>query len=87
MLRIALAFVLIGLGLPGCGKGYSVPDSVAGRATKCRACGTAVTIPMASEPAQAAFAAGPSIGSEPSPARSGGKLKKLGLILTGRRNL
>src|SRR5262245_57062083 len=41
---------------PGCGKGYSVPDVHAGKQTKCRACGTVLTIPMAR---QAAFAAAP----------------------------
>ncbi|OAI54558.1 hypothetical protein AYO44_14690 [Planctomycetaceae bacterium SCGC AG-212-F19] len=71
---------------PGCGKGYSVPESVAGRATKCRACGTAVTIPLASEAAQVGFAAAPSFGSPAAaapvaPSRSRGKIpfKLIGL--------
>lgn len=44
---------------PGCGKGYSVPEEFAGRATKCRACAVMLTIPLASEPPAAPIAAVP----------------------------
>ncbi len=44
---------------PGCGKGYSVPEEFAGRATKCRACAAMLTIPFASEPPAAPIAAVP----------------------------
>src|SRR4051794_19263750 len=63
---------------PGCAKGYSVPENVAGRSTRCRACGTTFTIPVSS---QAAPAPAGNFGSEPAP-RARGKFpfKMIGLV-------
>ena len=34
----------------GCGKSYSVPDDLAGRKTKCTACGVSLVVPSANAP-------------------------------------
>jgi hypothetical protein len=49
----------ISFNCPGCGKGYTVPDGVGGKSTKCRACGAGITIPMTSERPTAPIAAAP----------------------------
>jgi hypothetical protein len=62
---------------PGCGKGYTVPDAVGGKSSKCRACGAAVKIPLSSE------AAAPMPAAAPAPrSRSGGgfPIKKIALV-------
>lgn len=38
----------ISISCTGCGQGYKVPDNAAGKATKCRKCGTVVNIPKTS---------------------------------------
>jgi hypothetical protein len=80
----------IAFNCPKCGKGYQVPDAVAGRSTKCRQCGTTMTIPLGSAaiaPMPLAPPPPPPMGEIPTleraePAAAGGKwpMKRVGLI-------
>jgi len=63
---------------PGCAKGYSVPETVAGRSTRCKACNTTFTIPMSSPAAAPAPAAG--FGGDPPRKRGGFPFKMVGLV-------
>jgi ubiquitin-protein ligase len=52
---------MIEFNCPNCRKRFNVPDGLVGRAAKCRACGTILTVPAQSTPAD------PTIAPEPQP--------------------